>query len=141
LSIARSTAFTEVAAELLGRGRSVRFRAEGGSMHPAIRAGDKLVVQPVALDELGIGDVALYRNGRGVTAHRVVAVPGHAGQGSLFLMRGDAGGMRDEPVEPERILGKVVAVESGGPGTALWRACAGLIRACFPFRTRSARLL
>jgi hypothetical protein len=95
----RTALFLDVATELLARGHAVRFRAEGCSMHPTIRSGEAIVVKPVSPGELRKGDIALYRGKRGVVAHRVM------------LTRGDAPGSTNEPVEPWRVLGKVVAVE------------------------------
>lgn len=66
--------FVDVVAELLGRGHSVRFRAYGRSMHPTIRDGEEIVVEPLAASAVRVGDVALYRSQRGVVAHRVVRI-------------------------------------------------------------------
>ena len=43
----RSALVLDVATELLGRGRRVRFRAPGSSMRPAIGDGDAITVEPV----------------------------------------------------------------------------------------------
>lgn len=185
----KSEVFLAVAGGLLSRGHRVRFRAEGDSMHPAIRGGEAIVVEPVSPEHLKKGDIVLYLSGRGITAHRVVKIlaggaaysleerelrslegnPSSvsapqtqwslrarrpsgpvASNGALaecslsellersarfkslassaallkrsapqvkrsfFVLRGDAPGSADEPVEQEQILGKVVAVERAG---------------------------
>lgn len=110
--------FVEVSDELLSRGNSMRFRADGKSMHPTIQEGEKITVEPVAPSDVKVGDIILYRFDRGVIAHRVVSIenannsalsPHH-----LFLLHGDASDTCDEPVELGQILGKVVSVERDG---------------------------
>jgi signal peptidase I len=100
----------------LKNGRSVRFRAPGGSMAPLIRSNDALIVEPVAPAEVSAGDIVLYRSGAGLTAHRVVGTPPPANKegGGCFLLKGDAGSRPDPPVATSAVLGRVVAVERGG---------------------------
>ncbi len=104
-------AFDDISAELFARRYRVRFRAGGRSMYPAIRDGETITVEPAPASALAVGDIAFYRTRRGATAHRVVAT---GGTGKAFLMRGDALGSEIETVEPDWILGKVVAIERGG---------------------------
>jgi signal peptidase I len=110
----KSEVFLAVAGGLLSRGHRVRFRAEGGSMHPAIRGDEAILVEPVSPTHLKKGDIALYLSGRGITAHRVVRIESRDEQAPVFLTRGDAPGSAYEPVEQEQILGKVVSVERDG---------------------------
>ena len=174
----KSEMFLAVAGGLLSHGHRVRFRAEGDSMHPAIRGGEAILVEPVSPAHLKKGDIALYLSGRGITAHRVVKILAGGAAYSLeeralrsleaqsssvsapqtqcssngalaecslsellersarfkslassaallkrsapqvkrsfFVLRGDAPGSADEPVEQEQILGKVVSVERDG---------------------------
>jgi hypothetical protein len=100
----------------LKNGRSVRFRAPGGSMAPLIRSSDALIVKPVTSAEVSAGDIVLYRSGAGLTAHRVVGTPSTAsnGGGGCFLLKRDAGSRPDPPVATSAVLGRVVAVERGG---------------------------
>ncbi len=105
----KSELFLDVANDLLSRGHSVRFRAEGDSMHPTIRRGEAIVVEPVSAAGLRKGDVALYRAERGITAHRVVGV-----DVTRLHMRGDAIASANEPVDRHQILGRVVLVEREG---------------------------
>ena len=119
MTASRSALFLDLAGELLGRGHRVRFRAEGGSMHPAIRSGETLIVEPVSPADLERGDIALHHSRRGITAHRVVEIRDEGGRKPLFVTRGDNVGSADEPVEPRQILGKVVAVERKSLGARL----------------------
>lgn len=101
-----SEAFLDVATDFLNRGHRVRFRAEGHSMHPTIRHGEAIVVEPAVAADLRCGDVAFYHAQRGVTAHRVVRA-----ERERFLTRGDASLSADEVVGRHQILGRVVSVE------------------------------
>ncbi len=135
MTIAHKTeAFMDVATELLDRGHRVRFRAEGGSMHPAIRGGDAIVVEPVAPADIRTGDVVLYRTAERVIAHRVIGVDAGIGASPVFTLRGDAAGSAEEPVESHQVLGRVAAVERKGWGARL----RDLLGASFGFRARAA---
>lgn len=113
----RCEAFLDVSSELLARGYRVRFRAEGGSMHPTIRSGELITVAPVAPSEVKRGDIILYRlyrHRRGVIAHRVVGIE-RTNRGVVrFVFRGDAAGCYDAPVAADQVLGKVLAVDRAG---------------------------
>ena len=66
--------FTDLTATLLRQGHGVRFRAEGGSMHPTIRDGEVIAVEFVEPRDVKRGDILLYRSAKRVIAHRVVAI-------------------------------------------------------------------
>jgi len=124
--------FESVCTEMLAVGRTVRFRAPGTSMHPAIRDGETLIVEPLGARPARRGEVLLFRSRRGLTAHRVRALVASAGDVRAIVLRGDNSGAADERVEPRDVLGRVVAVERGGrridPGSLLSRGFARLRR-------------
>jgi hypothetical protein len=66
--------FADVVVDLLRRGARVRFQAPGWSMYPTIKNGEVIGVEPVKPSQVKWGDIILYRNGRGVIAHRVVRI-------------------------------------------------------------------
>lgn len=107
--------FLDVSTELLRRGYGIRFRPTGHSMHPAIRDGEAVTVEPVKASEVKRGDIILYLAGRGLTAHRVVLIYRESTeQETSFILQGDACQTCDEPVRAEQILGKAVMVERDG---------------------------
>jgi len=115
--------FIDVSTELLRRGQCVRFRAPGLSMHPTIKEGETITVIPISSFDIKRGDILLYLVGKKVIAHRVVGIEKKKSDSSnqpskfssrLFLLRGDASPIHDEPVEAQQILGKVVSVERNG---------------------------
>jgi signal peptidase I len=103
--------FGDLSGELLSLGFGVRFRAPGTSMHPTIRHGDVITVEPVAPAKLKRGDIILYRLQNDSIAHRIVNIEERNGCGLTFILRGDASATCDDPVEAQQVLGKVVCLE------------------------------
>jgi signal peptidase I len=99
--------------EALTNGTTVRFRAEGISMHPAIRDGEAITIAPVVTDDVVSGDVLLCRHGERVLAHRVVGVT-TCGTERFFELRGDANTSCDTPIGAGFVVGKVVGVRRNG---------------------------
>lgn len=81
-----------------------------GSMQPAIRPGDMVVVVPVEPATLEVGDVVTFQPHSGdptLVTHRIVRVG--LGSQTKWTTRGDANGADDEPIIAAQIKGKVVA--------------------------------
>lgn len=151
--------FAEVTANLLRQGHSVRFRATGQSMHPTIRDGEEITVEPVAPREVKRGDILLYRGAKGVIAHRVVDIETDSRRQSaisqpsavssqssslsphyLFILRGDASSSCDQPVAPAQVLGRVISVSRNGRDIVLNSARAKLEHSMYVYTFRLARL-
>ena len=118
----------ELAAEVLRSFGTLRLRAYGTSMLPAVWPGDVLCVRrDDALDALP-GDIVLFsRQGR-LVAHRVVEVrsqetgvrsqeqsptTNHPSPRLTLVTRGDSLARNDAPVPSREILGRVIAIERG----------------------------
>lgn len=95
----------------LQAGLEVQMRATGQSMQPAIDDGARIRIRAIDPAEVRPGDVILYRKGRGVIAHRVVALIRRHRKLVGFTTRGDASSTCDAPVSTGQVLGKVVTVE------------------------------
>lgn len=108
--------FDEVLEDLLRDGYSVRFVAEGDSMHPTIRSGDKLHITAPSPDSLRPGEVVLVRADRGLTAHRIVRI-----DAASVVTRGDNALADDRPVAPAAIAGRVTSIERNGLPLAIPR--------------------
>jgi len=106
-----SPSFTLLSGDLLSLGFGVRFRAPGTSMHPTIRHGDVITVDPVASGNLRKGDIILCRLLSGLIAHRIVNIEEREGCGLTFILQGDASISCDAPMNAEQVLGKVVCLE------------------------------
>ncbi|HYM62342.1 MAG TPA: S24/S26 family peptidase [Thermoanaerobaculia bacterium] len=101
-------------AAILESGYTARIRVDGDSMHPLLRSGDALIVEPVVTGCLRAGDIVLARLDRGLTAHRVIRVDREAGRIVRITSRGDNCVEADPSFTPERILGRVISREREG---------------------------
>jgi hypothetical protein len=114
--------FAALATEILRGGDTLRFRARGGSMWPAIRDGDCAEVRAAGAVSIRRGDVVLVRTGSGrLLVHRVRWI-GRAGDEVILRTQGDALPGADPPVRAAQVLGRVVAVERGNKRLRLDRA-------------------
>src|SRR5262245_40436331 len=101
--------WTRLARAVLGGGHRLRFRAHGRSMRPFLPHGSLLEVEPRAFERVRLGEVVLHAQQRApLVAHRVVGR-----RGGALLLRGDSNARLDQ-VQPQDVLGVVVARESGG---------------------------
>lgn len=155
--------FCDLTADLLRLEHSIRFRANGKSMHPTIREGEMITVEPIAPSDVRLSDIIFYRARRGVIAHRVARI-GRTEQRGLsneqekknrpddpqssalspqhfFILRGDASDSCDEPVEAGQVLGKVVAVERNGRSIALDGRWATMLRTVREHASRLRRAI
>jgi signal peptidase I len=83
-----------------------------GSMRPHLPPGTLVVVKPVPVEEIGVGDVITFQieSGRpAVATHRVIARSVDSASGEVrFTTQGDANNTPDpEPIQPAQIRGKV----------------------------------
>ena len=112
--VGQSARFIETLQHLLSRGHAVRFQADGWSMHPTIRFGEIIVIEPLGQRPVHAGDVLLYRRNHKAIAHRVIQVAASAGGSQVLSLRGDAADCCDSPIDLEQVLGRVVGVERRG---------------------------
>lgn len=78
------------------------------SMEPALPPGTLLVVRPVPLDDVRIGDVLTYQIASGhpeVISHRVVSVTSSSDGERTFVVKGDANAEPDAPVRAVQVRG------------------------------------
>jgi hypothetical protein len=105
--------FLELSQEVLNRGALLRFQANGGSMHPFIKSGNILVVEPLKGISVNIGDVVFYHcSDRSLIAHRLVKINVQKGE-TLLVTRGDSLNYFDPPVQPAQVMGRIVEIENG----------------------------
>jgi hypothetical protein len=103
----------------LARGLPVRFRVDGASMAPAVRAGDVLTVAPARPADLRRGALVLgARRDGSLLLHRIVARR-DAGAHPEYRLRGDRHVADDGWFGPERLPGRVVAIRRGARERAL----------------------
>lgn len=80
-----------------------------GSMEPAIKIGDLIIVKAMDKSNIGEGDIITYRTNTGVyVTHRVVEVVDEGGS-TMFRTKGDANNVEDKDlVGEEAIVGKYI---------------------------------
>lgn len=106
--------FVDVTHEILQKGNQIRFRANGWSMHPTIRDGQVIEVDPIPPEALKPGDIGLFLEGGRVLAHRLVRKLRDSEGESVYIFQGDGLEVPDAPVSRSSVLGRVVSVERDG---------------------------
>lgn len=102
-----------VAASMLERGEPVSIIAGGYSMWPAIKPGDRIVIQPLTSDkQLAPGIVAALRRDGGFVAHRIITLK-ETPEGIWVQTRGDSNATADPWVTIDGITGVVSEVVAG----------------------------
>jgi hypothetical protein len=141
--MATSDVIPTLTESLLASGCSVRLRVSGGSMHPTIRAGDVLTLEPVDSSALRKGDVVLARQRERLLAHRITGITKTDTGGTEVRLRGDALLCCDPAAPADAILARVVVLERGGRLRAVRSArgarLIGLAWRCGSLAMRAAR--
>ncbi|MBA7679779.1 Signal peptidase I W [subsurface metagenome] len=82
----------------------------GRSMEPAMKTGSVAVIQPVAPQDIQVGDIITYKwlgSSSRLSTHRVVEVMNNDGS-LMFTTKGDANEKADlRPVPPEDVVGRL----------------------------------
>lgn len=81
-----------------------------GSMRPEYPPGQLIVVKPVPVEDIQVGDVLTYQleSGKpGVVTHRVASVNSSLSGEQQFVLRGDANNTDDAPIVAEQVRGKL----------------------------------
>jgi signal peptidase I len=110
---AREQARCTVAAEALRRWGVLKLRATGVSMLPTLWPGDLLTVCSCPPEQVGPGEIVLYRRAGRFFIHRVVG-KSRVGQESFLVVRGDCMPQEDPPVRSDALMGKVMKIQRRG---------------------------
>ena len=101
------------ASAILSEDMTVTITAGGYSMWPAIRPGDRVVIEPLQGQIPSAGDIVALRRDGGYVVHRVTAVIKREGH-SFFRTQGDAVIRADEPADISIIAGIVQEIIRSG---------------------------
>jgi signal peptidase I len=81
------------------------YMVMSGSMSPALKPGDLIIVTEMEVIDINVGDMLTVRSGELTFTHRVIEKL----EGSLFRLKGDANEEPDSAlVEASQIIGKVI---------------------------------
>ena len=112
----------DLLAESLRRTGSAVIAVNGTSMHPTLQFGWRVYLRPARGEDLKVGDIAVFRGERYLTIHRLVWKEQAEGVMRL-VFRGDYNRVR-ERVDPDAVIGRVVAVEVPGKKKGMERVVA-----------------
>jgi len=83
-----------------------------GSMVPVINPGDVVLIAPIKIDLIKVGDIIEYKNTTEKIniVHRVIAIEGSS-QNPSFIFKGDANNAADaDSVSPQQVVGREVFI-------------------------------
>ena len=93
---------TSLRKQLIENNHSVKIVASGYSMFPFMRNGDIQTISPVPIEEIQIGDVAVFEHNNDWISHRVVDIRKRNSETTLIL-RGDTSMQRKLHWEDGRV--------------------------------------
>ena len=106
------TLFKDISFSLLAEGKILKIKADGYSMHPAIKTGSIIFIEPLAGNTDPVpGEIIAWKRESGFVVHRLIRILNN-GNETLYFTRGDSGTYEDKPVTRDQIAGKVVKVEN-----------------------------
>lgn len=123
----------ELGRVLADRGK-VTFRAQGTCMFPCIQPGDVLHIESRPIEQVHVGDIAVFRRDMSLFGHRTIT-KGRRERNPYIVTRPDRTKQGDDgPTYGDDVLGAVTAIERRGVrmplhlqplrGVSAWRAAA-----------------
>lgn len=97
--------------EAVRKGQSQWFRVVTGSMHPLLRIGERVRIEPTTACQLQVGEIAAFETGEGLVIHRIVQRL--TGNERTQLIEMSDVHLRPGPVSSTAVVGRVVAIQQG----------------------------
>jgi hypothetical protein len=113
----RAELLAPLLADLAAQERSGEMPIRGTSMKPSLLHGDRAQIVPTSTKESRIGDIVLRLGDTGPMIHRVVGW-WWTRDGWQMLTKGDGARWLDPPLDPDQLVGRVVAQVRNGK---VWR--------------------
>jgi hypothetical protein len=101
----------ELYREALRKGHTLWFTVSSGSMHPLLRIGEEVYIEPATAGDLQVGEIAAFETGAGLVIHRIVQR--RADQHGTRLIEMSDVHLRAELIESGAAIGRVVAIGRG----------------------------
>ncbi|OQA11952.1 MAG: Peptidase S24-like protein [Bacteroidetes bacterium ADurb.Bin397] len=99
------------------------------SMHPTLKTGDKITVEPVEPDKIQVGQVVVFKSESGkLIVHRVVKK-----EGFVLVTAGDSLRRFDSPVHVYDVIGAVKDLEIARPLSKCFRIIRAIKRRIFKY--------
>ena len=103
-----------VLAPLLKRaGSIIESEIRGSSMGETLKPGTRIRIRCATGSDYPAGAVIAFLGGNGLVGHRIVGAGRDRRGRRLLLTRGDGSRIPDPPIEPDRVLGEVIAWQDG----------------------------
>lgn len=104
---------TSLRKQLIENNHAVKIVASGYSMFPFMRNGDVQTISPVPIEEIKVGDVAVFERDTDWISHRVIDIR-NTNNGTTLILRGDTCIQIDPLVTTANYIGKTVGFERRG---------------------------
>lgn len=99
---------------LLAEGKTIRIKAHGYSMYPAIKPGSLILIEPLKRKGNPVrGEIVAIKREKGLVVHRVKKRDIKNGI-TYYITRGDSNSLSDSPVTIDKIAGRIVKSEATG---------------------------
>ena len=122
--------------QALRQGQALWFRVTSGSMHPTLRIGEQVRIEPARAKQLRVGEIAAFETAQGLVIHRIVRCQ-HDGSSMQLVEMSDVH-LRASRVDEQAVVGRVVAIRTGKHSIDLQRHIArrcGVVTASPRFRS------
>ena len=104
----------DLSSSLLAEGKTIRIKAHGYSMYPAIKPGSLIIIEPISpKGKPSEGEIIAIKREQGLIVHRLCKVIIKDGV-RYYIARGDSNAYADQPIPIDRIVGRVVGSEPTG---------------------------
>jgi signal peptidase I len=101
----------DISFTLLTQGKTIRIKAHGYSMYPAIKPGSLILIDPLRQKGKPVpGEIVAIKRESGLVVHRVVK-PVIKNGIKYYITRGDSNAVTDNPVTIDKIAGRIVKSE------------------------------
>ncbi|MGH2493484.1 MAG: hypothetical protein ACRDIV_02165 [Ktedonobacteraceae bacterium] len=94
--------------EAVRKGQPQWFRVISGSMHPLLRIGEEVRVEPATAGQIAVGEIAAFETGEGLVIHRIVQR--RQEDAGVQLVEMSDVHFRVGRVDAEAVVGRVVAI-------------------------------
>lgn len=110
----RASALKDLSSSLLSEGKTIRIKAHGYSMYPAIKPGSLIIIEPISQKGKPVeGEIIAIKREKGIIVHRLTKVVIRDGV-RYYIARGDSNATTDNPITIDKIVGRIVGSESTG---------------------------
>jgi signal peptidase I len=97
--------------EAVRKGQPQWFRVISGSMHPLLRIGEQVCIEPATAEQIQVGEIAAFETGEGLVIHRIVKR--RQGSEGIQLVEMSDVHARAGPVGSTAVVGRVAVIRWG----------------------------